>query len=139
MKFTKLIGPVVALTFAVSGLAMAQSGAVVETGSFHGAVHKTAGRATIYKSSNGNVLRLTHFATSNGPDLHVLLIAANDAQDNENFLTKNIERVDLGHLKGNDGDQNYTIPAGTDLSKYKAVSIFCERFDANFGTAPLEK
>ena len=40
---------------------------------------------------------------------------------------------------GTEGDQNYSIPANTDLSKYKAVSIFCERFNANFGTAPLEK
>ncbi len=54
-------------------------------------------------------------------------------------LAKNIERVDLGPLKGNEGNQNYPIPAGTDLSKYKAVSIFCEHFDANFGTAPLER
>ena len=85
------------------------------------------------------MLRLTHFKTSNGPNLHVLLIAATDAEDNDNFLKKGIERVDLGQLKGNDGDQNYTIPAGTDLAKYKAVSIFCERFNANFGTAPLAK
>jgi hypothetical protein len=69
----------------------------------------------------------------------VILIAASDAEDNENFLDKKVERVELGQLKGNEGDQNYEIPAGTDLSKYKAVSIFCERYNANFGTAPLEK
>jgi hypothetical protein len=67
------------------------------------------------------------------------LIAASDAEDNENFLDKKVERVELGQLKGNQGDQNYAIPAGTDLSKFKAVSIFCERYNANFGTAPLEK
>jgi len=139
MRFARLIGLAVAITFVAPGLAIAQSGAIVETGTFHGVVHKTIGRATIYASSNGRVLRLTHFTTSNGPNLHVLLIAANDAQDDENFLTKKIERVDLGPLKGNEGDQNYTIPAGTDLSKYKAVSIFCEHFNANFGTAPLER
>jgi hypothetical protein len=119
--------------------AMAQTGNVVETGTFHGAAHKTSGRATIYQSSDGDTLRLTHFATSNGPNLHVVLIAASDAEDNENFLDKKVERVELGQLKGNKGDQNYAIPAGTDLSKFKAVSIFCERFNANFGTAPLEK
>jgi hypothetical protein len=84
-------------------------------------------------------LRLTHFKTSNGPNVHVILIAATDAQDDENFLKKNIERVDLGSLKGNEGDQNYTIPAGTNLSKYRTVSIYCERFNVNFGTAPLAK
>jgi hypothetical protein len=119
--------------------AMAQTGNIVATGSFHGAAHKTSGRATVYQSSNGDILRLTHFETSNGPNLHVILIAASDAEDNENFLDKKVGRVELGQLKGNEGDQNYEIPAGTDLSKFKAVSIFCERYNANFGTAPLEK
>jgi hypothetical protein len=49
------------------------------------------------------------------------------------------ERVELGSLKGNEGDQNYEIPSGTDLSKFQTVSIYCERFNANFGAAPLEK
>ena len=84
-------------------------------------------------------MRLTNFKTSNGPDVHVILIAAKDAQDNDNFLNGNVERVELGNLKGNEGDQNYNIPAGTDLSKFRTVSIYCERFNANFGAAPLEK
>jgi hypothetical protein len=116
------------------------SGKPLETGQFHGKVHSTSGRATIYGTADGNqVLRLTHFKTSNGPDVHVLLIAASDAMDNDNFLDKNIERVELGKLKGNEGDQNYDIPAGTDLSKFKTVAIYCERFNANFGVAPLAR
>ena len=114
-------------------------GEIIATGTFHGAAHQTSGRATIYSSDGKETLRLTHFKTSNGPDVHVVLIAATDAQDNENFLDKNVQRVELGKLKGNEGDQDYNIPAGTDLSKFKAVSIYCERFNANFGTAPLEK
>jgi hypothetical protein len=47
--------------------------------------------------------------------------------------------VELGKLKGNEGDQNYEIPAGTDLAGFQTVSIYCERFNANFGAAPLEK
>ena len=110
------------------------------TGTFHGKVHQTSGRATIYKEEDGKlVLRLTNFKTSNGPDVHVILIAAKDADDNANFLKSDTERVELGKLKGNEGDQNYEIPAGTDLAKYRTVSVYCERFDANFGAAPLEK
>ena len=45
--------------------------------------------------------------------------------------------VELGSLKGNSGDQNYEIPADVDLSKYRAVTIWCNRFGVNFGTAPL--
>lgn len=123
----------------LTGVVLAQNGNIVATGSFHGAAHKTSGRATIYSVEGKETLRLTNFKTSNGPDVHVVLIAASDAQDNENFLDKSVERVELGKLKGNEGAQDYAIPSGTDLSKFKAVSIYCERFNANFGTAPLEK
>ena len=112
----------------------------LETGTFHGKVHNTSGRATIYEEPDGKlILRLTTFKTSNGPDVHVILIAARDADDDANFLKANTERVELGSLKGNEGDQNYEIPNGTDLRKFQTVSIYCERFNANFGAAPLEK
>jgi len=138
MKIHRMIVPAVVLALSAMAL-LAQSGAILATGTFHGVLHKTSGRATLYQATGGNVLRLTHFATSNGPNLHILLLAAADAKDDENFLTENVERIDLGPLKGNEGDQNYAVPAGTDLARYKSVAIFCERFNANFGTAPLEK
>lgn len=138
MKIHRMIVPAVMLALSAMAL-LAQSGAILATGTFHGVVHKTSGRATVYQTTGGNVLRLTHFATSNGPNLHILLLAAADAKDDENFLTEKVERIDLGPLKGNEGDQNYAIPTGTDLARYKSVAIFCERFNANFGTAPLEK
>jgi electron transfer DM13 len=133
-----------AITMAAASLmtavpALAQNGTIVATGTFHGAAHNTSGRATIYSVGGKETLRLTNFKTSNGPDVHVVLIAASDAQDNENFLDKSVARVELGKLKGNEGDQDYAVPAGTNLSKFKAVSIYCERFNANFGTAPLDK
>jgi Electron transfer DM13 len=117
-----------------------QQAKTLETGTFHGKVHQTSGRATIYQEENGKlVLRLTNFKTSNGPDVHVILIAATDADDDTNFLKSDTQRVELGKLKGNEGDQNYEIPAGTDLAKFQTVSIYCERFNANFGAAPLQK
>src|SRR5712664_3861023 len=40
----------------------------LETGKFHGKVHATSGRATVYQEADGKlVLRLTNFKTSNGP------------------------------------------------------------------------
>jgi len=116
------------------------SGKALETGTFHGKVHSTSGRATIYRGEDGKlILRLTNFKTSNGPDVHVILIAAKDADDDANFLKSSTGRVELGKLKGNEGDQNYEVPTGTDLTKFQTVSIYCERFNANFGAAPLDK
>ena len=81
------------------------------------------------------ILRLTDFTTSNGPDVRVYLVAASDANDND--TVKRSGFVELGKLKGNDGDQNYDVPADLDLGKYRAVTIWCNRFSVNFATAPL--
>ncbi len=108
----------------------------VYSGSFHGVAHETKGTASIYRLAGGErVLRLTGFETSNGPDVRVLLVAAPDATDSE--TVKSAGSVELGKLKGNIGDQNYEIPADVDLARYGAVTIWCNRFGVNFGTAPL--
>src|SRR3989475_7478080 len=105
-------------------------------GRFHTNAHETHGVATIYRLSDGHrVLRLTQFATSNGPDVRVYLVAAGDVQSED--AAKQAGLVDLGALKGNIGDQNYDVPAGLDLNRYRAVSIWCRRFSVNFGAAPL--
>jgi hypothetical protein len=110
--------------------------ALLAMGSFHGVAHRTDGKASIYETSDGKrTLRLSDFATSNGPALHVYLVAAEDAKDNDTI--KKTGFVDLGALKGNRGDQNYTVPDDVDLDKYRAVTIWCRRFGVNFATAPL--
>src|SRR5882762_7948193 len=50
-----------------------------------------------------------------------------------------LDNVELGTLKGNQGDQNYDLPLNVDLNRYQAVAIYCERFHAIFGVARLEK
>ncbi|HJU92107.1 MAG TPA: DM13 domain-containing protein [Pyrinomonadaceae bacterium] len=106
------------------------------SGQFRSGAHETKGNAAVFQLADGKkTLRLTDFTTSNGPDLHVYLVAADDIKDSE-MVTK-AGFVDLGSLKGNIGDQNYDLPANTDLGKYRAVTIWCKRFSVNFGTAPL--
>jgi hypothetical protein len=62
-------------------------------------------------------------------------VAAADASDDETVTKAGF--VELGKLKGTEGDQNYDIPAGLDLEKYRAATIWCRRFSVNFATAPL--
>jgi hypothetical protein len=105
-------------------------------GKFRSVAHETHGTATVYRLEDGRrVLRLSDFATSNGPDVRVYLVAAPDAGDDE--TVKKAGFVEVGRLKGTDGDQNYDVPADLDLGKYRAVTIWCRRFSVNFGTAPL--
>lgn len=124
-------------SMAQSGSAMAANEpAKVSSGRFHTNAHKTQGLATIYRLEDGRrILRLTEFATSNGPDVRVYLVAASDVQGEA--AAKQAGFVDLGALKGNIGDQNYDVPADLDLGRYRAVSIWCRRFSVNFGAAPL--
>jgi hypothetical protein len=106
------------------------------TGRFHSVAHETHGTATIQDVGAGRrVLRLTDFATSNGPDVRVYLVAAPDAADNATVTKAGF--VELGKLKGNQGDQNYDVPEDLDLTHYRAVTIWCRRFSVNFATAPL--
>jgi len=104
-------------------------------GQFKGYAHETKGTAAIFETEGQRVLRLTNFKTSNGPDVHVYLVAAPDAKDDA--TVKKAGFLDLGSMKGNIGDQNYDVPGTADLAKYQAVTVWCARFNVNFGTAPL--
>ncbi|MFN2565662.1 MAG: DM13 domain-containing protein [Gemmatimonadaceae bacterium] len=115
---------------------MVEGPAAIAAGAFHSNAHETKGRATIYRRADGTrLLRLTQFATSNGPDVRVYLVAAPDVKDDA--TVKSAGFIELGRLKGNKGDQNYEIPTSVDLAKYRSVTIWCARFSVNFGTAPL--
>ena len=118
-----------------------QGGASVqplESGKFYSILHPTEGTATIYQLGDGaRVLRLTSFKTSNGPDVHVYMVASDDAKDVATVQDAGF--VDLGVLKGNIGDQNYVLGSDLDLAKYRAVSIWCKRFSVNFGAAALRQ
>jgi hypothetical protein len=41
-------------------------------------------------------------------------------------------------LQANIGNQNYAIPAGTEMSKYDTVLIWCRAFSVLFGSADLK-
>ena len=128
----------VAGAFLYAGAAQAQEAAkVLAKGEFHNADKTGSGTGTIYQLADGKrVLRLTNFSVENGPDLHVRLIAADDAKDTASVAKT--DNVELGKLKGNKGSQNYDVPENVDLSKYKVVSIWCNRFSVNFAAAPLK-
>jgi hypothetical protein len=90
--------------------------------------HKAGGVAKVITPSDGKTfLRLENLKATNGPDLYVYLSTGKDVSD----------IVNLGRLKGNIGNQNYEIPAGTDLAKYDTVLIWCKAFSTLFGSAKL--
>src|ERR671918_2553382 len=101
------------------------------TGSFIGVgdgIHDAQGIVKVIPvESGGNVLRLEDLVVTNGPDLYVYLSTDKSASD----------FVNLGRLKANIGSQNYPIPAGTDMTKYDTVLIWCKAFSVLFGSVDL--
>jgi len=104
---------------------------VLRTGSFIGVgdgIHNAEGTARVIPLEDGtNILRLENLRVTNGPDLYMYLSRDEDASD----------IVNVGKLKANNGNQNYDIPEGTDLSKYDTVLIWCRPFSVLFGSAEL--
>jgi len=96
------------------------------TGVFVSDAHPTMGTATVNEAVTN--LSLTKFKTDDGPKLLLYLSTEVDSKD----------YVDLGDLKGLEGDFNYAIPTGTDIEKYKYVVVWCVDFSVSFGHAELE-
>ena len=91
-------------------------------------IHNAEGIAyTIPLEDGSNVLRLEDFRSTNGPDLYVYLSVDSRAS----------EFLNLGTLKANQGNQNYAIPEGADLSEYNKVLVWCKAFGILFGSAEL--
>ncbi len=89
--------------------------------------HPASGFVRVVKDGTARYLRYEDYKTINGPDVRVYLAADLEAKD----------FIDLGPLKGTEGNINYEIPAGTDLGKYRYALTWCEDFSVLFNSAEL--
>ena len=99
-------------------------------GSFVPGEHDISGTARFIQTSQGVVLRLDNLRTSNGPDVRVYLSTRTNGQVGPGDLQ-------VAPITANLGSHNYLLPAGSDISKYDSVVIWCERFSVGFGHAVL--
>jgi hypothetical protein len=102
----------------------------IATGRFVGQDgHAGTGIATVVAQSRGQrVLTFTRFDVDPGLDVAVYLTPTTASVD---------DRVDLGALKGNIGDQQYPIPPEVDLGKYDSLVLWCRPFTVRIATAEL--
>lgn len=104
-------------------------------GEFVSLDHGTSGVARVLELGAGErIVRIEGLDTDNGPDLFVYL-TPNPADGDEGGFDDDF--VNLGRLKGNQGDQNYELAPEVDLSRYATVVIWCDRFNSAFGAADL--
>jgi hypothetical protein len=67
-----------------------------------------------------------------GPDLRLYVSTKDPGSGGELG-----EFRDLGALKGNKGDQQYTLPGALDLDRFSTVVVWCRAFSVGFTSAAL--
>jgi hypothetical protein len=106
---------------------------VLASGDFEKSEHPTSGAAQIVVQNGKKYLKFdSSFQSNSGPDLFVIL----HRQDSPKSYAK-ANYVSLGRLKKVSGQQMYAIPNGVNITKFKSVVIWCKKFNATFGFAPL--
>ena len=94
-------------------------------------LHRGTGPVTLVEVDGKTFVRFENVAIQNGPDLHVYLgRGMGGAYDGERDLY-------LGTLKATNGSFNYELPAGTPVSDYKSVVVWCRAFTVLFTWADL--
>ena len=99
-------------------------------GDFTGADgHAGSGVATVVREPDGGrTLTFTEFEVDPGPGVEVWLTRSESSLD---------DRIELGGLKGNVGNQQYEIPADANLAEYDTVVLYCTPFTVRIAVAPL--
>jgi hypothetical protein len=90
--------------------------------------HPASGSVKVIEKNDGSqVIRFEDFETINGPQLHLYLSKDLDAS----------EFIDLGPIRGTEGNINYDVPEGVDIEEYPYVMHWCVPFSVLFNYAEL--
>lgn len=95
-------------------------------------VHWGKGGVTVRQDS---VYLGPDFQVGPGPKYHVYLVPKGMIRTSGDL--QNQQFLDLGRLRSFEGSQRYSIPPGTDLSRYASVIIWCEQFSVLISPADL--
>jgi hypothetical protein len=94
----------------------------ISAGTLRGIDHRASGAAALYRLADGTAfVRLEDIDVQNGPDYVLYLVPGADRRTPG-------AGVELGGLKGNQGTQNYAVPAGIDIRAPHTVLIWCRAF-----------
>jgi hypothetical protein len=106
----------------------------IASGRFSSLAHDGTGKAAVVELPNGaRKLTLSDFKTDAGPDLR-LYVSTRDPASGELGDFR-----DLGALKGNVGNQQYSLSRDVNLERYSTVVVWCRAFSVAFTSAPLAR
>jgi hypothetical protein len=101
---------------------------LLSSGTVAGVNHTASGSVGLYNNTTNAVVYFDKLSAQDGPDLKIYLSKDINAQD----------YIKLGNLKSTSGAQSYNVPANVDVTGYKYVHIWCERYTVIFARAELK-
>lgn len=121
---------------AESAAAAASAYKVLSSGGWRKKSFSVSGNWTM--SSENGVTRVNldnQFSTKNAPDLKIFLSPLSPDELTGRNATQGALLV--SQLRSNKGAQTYTVPAGTNLSRYKTILIHCEAYSKLWSVSGL--
>ncbi len=116
----------------------AKAAQVLARGRFYRVERRGRGRAELYRLPNGrHALRFENFNTSANTDLFVWLSQARRPRTTKAALRAPHREFTL--LKSTLGDQNYLLPRGLDVERFRSIVIWCEPVSIVYTAASLRR
>ncbi|SFR38041.1 DM13 domain-containing protein [Halogeometricum limi] len=124
------------------GEADASTGTVLRRGTFEGQTgHDVAGTVELRRDDDSHALRFVDYEQTQGPDVFVYLTPSPTPETAADVAAGTKVLVDGGADGGEstkEGTFTQRLPAALDVSEFRGVSIWCDRFSTPFGRAALE-
>ena len=99
----------------------------------------TSGTVTVTHTAGGDVLSIKGLKTEVAPDLEVWLLAsAAPKTEADDVVVAKTKHLQVAVLRTFSGDFSFKLPAGTKVSDYKSVILWCAQFTVTFGGANLK-
>jgi hypothetical protein len=121
---------------AVTNTTTENTSSTKKSGKFQDGEHPTTGNVSVV-NENGKryILFDESFKTDdNGPDLFVILHRKSKVPV---YGVQQKDYVQLARLQKTKGTQRYAIPENVQLADFRSVAVWCKKFNATFGFAPL--
>ena len=112
---------------------------IFAAGNIRGAddLRRAQGRAQWLDAGRIQILRLTNFEVTPGPDVRVLLSRADRVADGDQIRLAQV--LDAGALQGFTGDQTIVLPEGLNPDDFSAVLLWDAEFRQLYAVAELER
>ena len=112
--------------FSAALLTSASAQTMMHSGALHALGAPTTGNVSVTEAGGKVTVKLSNLKTQPGPGLEVWLYqAAAPAKGAKDAAIVAVKHVKVGELKTFSGNFSFTAPAGTKISDFKSVVLYC--------------